>query len=227
MKDIMQKRTRTLREAGGYRVADGCIAYPNTTWKQREPWIKAVRRFIRRKMRAKDDAVIQMLLDAECEWMTFDQRIPFHHWPSQTPTLKAQSLIGYIMKQRTVPKGPFSLSTRWQRRRFDVVDILAVGIGTILLVEYGGIPTPPKVAYFRSVQVGRALRRLLNPEFRTYSRDSLRYPGMIQTQRVCLTNKVRFRSRYACQRLEEIIRKQAGWFIERYGVEIGKTHRLL
>lgn len=212
---ISTLKKQPLRPAGGYVIADGCKATPNLKYRERKPWLKAVRSFLKRKVKAGDAEVIRMLTDAESEWLTFEAK-PFHHWPTLTPTQKVQMLLAHILRQGREPKPTqsFVWGHGWERRRITTLDILAVGIAADLQVTYGNVPL--RSPYYRAVQIGRAVRHLLNPEVRTYEREDMRTGEIVKT-RVRLTKPVRVRSRAFCQRLERNLKSHAAWFIERCG----------
>lgn len=189
------------QHAGGYDIAHGSPAYPNLKATQRKPWITAVRRHLRKLIKAKDPMVISMLQDAHTEWSTFEP-VPFHHFATLRPIGKAQALVAHLLQQGRTP-----------------FDILSVGIAAILISECGDIKRPPLLPYFRAVQVGLAVRHLLKPVFKHYDRED-QQTGLIVTTKKNVSARLRMRSRYACQRLEAIIRKQAGEFLAKYGHQI-------
>lgn len=194
-------RRLTPQHAGNYRICSGSPAYPNLTVPQRKPWITAVRRHLRRRIKANDPLVLAMLRESASEWATFEAT-PFHHFGTQRPIGKAQALIAHLLKQGRTP-----------------LDILSVAIATILISEHGNIPRPPKLPYFRAIQVGLAVRWLIKPVFKYYDREDQR-TGLIVTTKVNVSAPVRMRSRNACQRLEIIIRKHSSEFLSKYGGQI-------
>lgn len=140
-----------------------------------------------------------MLQDIEAEIQTFEPT-PFHRFGTLTPLEKSQMVFAHVLRQG----------------RYGVLDMVAVGVSVVLICEHGDIKRPPKLPYFRAVQVGRAIRHLLKAEFKVYEREDGRTGEIIQT-RVKLTTNIRMRSRNACQRVEAFIRKHADWFIQQYG----------
>ncbi|MDK2742109.1 MAG: hypothetical protein NDI90_04285 [Nitrospira sp. BO4] len=136
-----------------------------------------------------------MIMDCAAEWETY--ACPeYQAWPSLTPLEKQQALFAWILRQ----KGRKAL------------DILVAGIAGHLHFVF--TPQKRRDSYARAVTVGRSIWFLLRQEYRTYERDSGH--GSITLQHVCITKKVRLRSRNAAQRIEAAIRKQAGWFMEEY-----------
>ena len=190
------------RRALGYRTADGCPAWPNVTREQLKPWIKATRKLLRRRIKQKDPAVLQLLVDFRAEIETYE-RIPFHRFGRSRPIEKAQTLIAGIIDQG----------------KYEAADIVARGVAAILISEHGDIQRPPKLPYFRAIQVARAIRPLLRVPARVYEQENTR-TGEIRTVKVWPS--VRFRSRYACQYIEKAIRKYADWFIAEIGPEVVK-----
>jgi hypothetical protein len=191
-----------LKRAGGYRISSGCAAYPNFTVPQRKPWIRVVSRLLEQRVKANDRAVITMLQNAHAEWLTFEP-VPYHRLASLTPLGKAQALIAHVLRQGN----------------YGVIDIVSSGVAAILMSESGQFPRPPKLPYFRAVQVGLAVRNLHKPEFKVYEREDSR-TGQIISHKVNITLPLRVRSRYMCQRVEHILRKHVDPFILEHGPSI-------
>lgn len=199
---------KRLKPAGGYPIVDGCAEFPNVERRDLRSWRNAVRRFIVRKVKQGDAEVIAMIREAECEWLTFECQ-PFHHWTNCTPLGKAQTLIAWILRQGREKKSGYG----WNRRRHTTLDILVNGIAADLWVTHG--PSKLKSPYYRAVQIGRAVRFLLLAEFREYEQDHTN--GLVTLSRIKITQKIRMRSRNACQRLETVIKRHAGWFLRGMG----------
>lgn len=210
----MSTQRPKLRPAGGYVIGDGCREFPNLQRRDLKPWRKAVQSLILHKVKQGDPEVIAMIREAECEWLTYQCK-PFHHWTNCTPLQKSQTLIAWILEQGREKKSGYG----WSRRRHTALDILINGIAADLWVTYGS--SKLKSPYYRAVSVGRSVRFLLRAVFKEYTRED-RY-GFTTIERLCITRKVRLRSRYACQRLETNIRRHAEWFIRKSGSEIAST----
>ncbi|MBX3301582.1 MAG: hypothetical protein KF693_05140 [Nitrospira sp.] len=196
---IQRKR---LKPAGGFQICDGGPGFKLVKRRTMQKWRKAVKEVMlnkRGRVRKHDPAIEQMLLDCATEWATYACPA-YQSWPSLTPLQKQQALFAWILRQK----------------RRTALDILVAGIAGDLYTTYG--PQPLKTPYARAVNVGRSVWFLLRAEFKDYTHDDGH--GSITVQRVCITKKVRLRSRNAAQRIERAIRKHAAWFIERYGYAI-------
>lgn len=208
------KYKERLRPAGGYVICAGCREFPNLSRQELRPWRKAVRSFILRKVKQGDADVIAMIREAECYWLTFECK-PFNHWAALSPVQKSEMLIAHILRQGR--EKPPSKGNPWVRRRYTALDILVNSIAADLWVTYG--PSKLKSPYYRAVSIGRSVWFLLRAEFREYTREH--NDGTTSVQRICITKKVRMRSRYACQRVEAALVKQGlRLFVEKYGYQI-------
>jgi hypothetical protein len=188
-----------LQHAGGYRVADGCLAYPNSTPAERQPWIEAVHQ---RLSTATDWATYVMLHEATGRWSTFEP-VAYHRIAQLNPRGKAEALVAHILRQG----------------RFKPVDILAAGLGALLCVEYDPrLKRPPRIPYYRAVQVGVSVRRLHKLETKLYTRETAL--GVVEEKVVVSRYLSRVRSRYMCQRLEALVRKVGEDFLRREGPTI-------
>lgn len=211
--DSRGRRKGAVHRAGGYRIAEGCRRYPNFRPGQRRPWITAVNRFIKKKLKAGDHDTRMMLMEAKCDFMTFEAKPMYHH--RGTPLAKAQSLIANILKQGREPVDPSHKA--WRRSRYGTVDILSAAMAAALMA-YHSDRTPLRTPHYRAVQIGKAIQGLLRQEIKIYEQESMRYPGRIL--KTVLRHKPRLRSRYACQRLQQITEKHYGPFMDKYGAEI-------
>lgn len=203
----------TVNRAGAYRIAEGCRRYPNFRPGHRRPWVNAVKRFIKKKLKAGDHDTQLMLMDAASEFLTFEAR-PMHHHRG-TPLSKAQSLIANILKQGRAPVDPSQKG--WRRSRYTTLDILSAAIAADLMV-YHSDRTPLRTRHYRAVQIGKAIRGLLRTEVKVYEQESMRCPGHVL--KTLIRHRPRLRSRYACQRLQQLTEKHYGPFMERYGAGI-------
>lgn len=202
-----------VHRAGGYRIAEGCRRYPNFRPGQRRPWYNSVRRFIKKKLKANDHETTVMLMDAASEFLTFEAK-PLHHHRG-TPLSKAQSLIANILKQGREPVDPSQKG--WRRSRYTTLDILSAAMAADLMV-YHSDQTPLRTRHYRAVQIGKAIRGLLRTEVKVYEQESMKLPGRVL--KTVIRHRPRLRSRYACQRLQQVTEKHYGPFMERYGAEI-------
>lgn len=203
----------TVHRAGGYRIAEGCRRYPNFRPGQRRPWFHAVKRLMKKKLKTGDQDTQLMLMDAASEFLTFEAT-PMHHHRG-TPLSKAQSLIANILKQGQAPVDPSQKA--WRRSRYTTLDILSAAMAADLMV-YHLDKTPLRTPYYRAVQIGKALRGLLRTEVKVYEQESMRFPGRVV--KTVVKHRPRLRSRYACQRLQQLTEKHYGPFMERYGAGI-------
>jgi hypothetical protein len=203
----------SVHRAGGYRIAEGCRRYPNFRPGQRRPWLTVVKLFIKKKLKAGDLDTRMMLMEAECDFLTFEA-MPLHHHRG-TPLSKAQSLIANILKQGRQPVDPSQKA--WRRSRYTTVDILSAAMAADLMVAHSD-KTPLRTPHYRAVQIGKAIGGLLRQEIKVYEQESMRFPGRVL--KTVVRHKPRLRSRYACQRLQQITEKHYGPFLEQYGPEI-------
>lgn len=205
-----------VHRAGGYRIAEGCRRYPNIRPGQRRPWFNAVRRFITKKVKTGDHDTSVMLVDAESEFMTFEAK-PMHHHRG-TPLSKAHSIVANILKQGREPVDPSQKA--WRRSRYTTMDILSAAMAADLMV-YHWDKAPLRTEHYRAVQIGKAIRGLLRTEVKVYEQESMRFSG--RKVKTVIRHNPRLRSRYACQRLQQVMEKHYGSFMERYGAEIASN----
>ncbi len=205
--ELMFKTNRPKKSirAGAWNVVDG--GYDFRLFKRRQ--IQRYRNSVQHVLnsaRTHDPRIAEMLTEAACEWNAYDASVPFHHWPSLTPLEKSQALIAWILKQK-------------KRTKYKTAeDVLVAGIA-------GSIHWKVNVQkrhdnYSRAVSCARSVWIILAPIWKTYDRHSGQQHGITQVQRLCITKKVRMRSRYCCQRVEADIMAHAGWFLDEYEAEI-------
>ncbi len=190
-----------LQHAGGFRICDGGPDFWLFKRKEILPYRKAVKAILEAAKR-NDPRIQKMIEDAATEWSTY--ACPdFQAWPSLSPLLKQQALFSWILRQRT----------RKLRKQRTAEEVLIAGVAGLLHWQLN--VQPRHDAYSRAVSCGRSVWFLLRREYRDYEHDDGH--GTITVNKVCLNKRVRMRSRYACQRIETAIMKQAGWFMEEYG----------
>jgi len=191
-------RKPPLRYAGGFRVTDGGYDFHLVRRRTIQKWRKAVKQVLL-SAKKKDPAIEKMILDCATEWATY--ACPgYQSWPSLTPLEKQQALFAWILRQK----------------KRSALDILVAGIAGDLYSTY--CPQSRNDSYARAVNIGRSVWILLRPVYRTYHHDSGH--GTTRIEHICITKKIRMRSRNAAQRIERAIKKHAGGFIEEYGYAI-------
>lgn len=203
----------SVHRAGGYRIAEGNRRYPNFRPGQRRPWFNAVKRFIKKKLKASDHETTVMVMDAETDFMTFEAK-PMHHHIG-TSISKAHSIIANILKQGREPIT--SSQKAWRRSRYTTLDLLSAAMAADLMV-YHWDKTTLRTPHYRAVQIGKAIRSLLRTEVKVYEQESMRFPGRVL--KTVVKHRPRLRSRYACQRLQQVTEKHYRPFMDKYGAKI-------
>lgn len=200
MQPLQQDKQKKLRRAGGWNVVDGGYDFRLVRRRTIQKWRTAVKKVLLNNSRRKNDPAIEkMVLDCATEWATY--ACPdYQAWPSLTPLEKQQALFAWILRQK----------------KRSAIDVLVAGIAGALYHEFN--PQSRHDDYARAVNIGRSVWILLRPVYRTYHHDSGH--GTIRIEHLCITKKIRMRSRYAAQRIEQAIKKHAGWFIKKYGHEV-------
>lgn len=185
---------KKLQRAGGYRITQGSPKARNFRTYQRRPWILATRRHIRKRLKAGCGQTRAM-----CDQATQDFGIvgyPPYLWDTVrqspgkhgTPLDRARDIIHWIIQQG----------------KFSAVDILTVALATDIMVKHwDGMPLQSyteawRRPYFRSVQIGKAIHKMLRANVRTYEHDNGH--GSVRTEVV--RYKKGLTSRYVCQRLQ-------------------------
>lgn len=197
-----------LRPAGGFDVAHGHSTQFNLV--KRGPvyqWRVSIRSLLQ-KLRKQDPRIEKMLLDAQCEWSTYDCP-EFNQWATLSPLAKQQALFAWIMRQKG-RSGSLKNS----------LDILSAGLAGRLWWEHHVQPRHDD--YTRAVDTGRTVYYLLGREWRTYERE---WNGVITRENVHLTKRVTPYSRHFCQRVEAEVMRHAGWVLEEYREQLEQVLR--
>ncbi|MDK2745534.1 MAG: hypothetical protein NDI90_21740 [Nitrospira sp. BO4] len=185
-----------LQRAGGFQICDGGPGFKLVKRRTMQKWRKAVKQVLL-SARKNDPAIEKMILDCATEWGTYSCP-DYQSWSSLTPLEKQQALFAWILRQK-------------QR---STVEILVAGIAGDLYTTYG--PQALKTPYARAVNIGRSVWFRLRQEYRTYEHDSGH--GSTRIKHICITRKVRIRSRNACQRIEvNLVKHGMKEFVKRYG----------